>query len=93
MKEEITRCIKQSPAIKEVDMQRILNHSNIKEEHMHCRLNIHGIKEDDMQRIYNLHESGRSYPHCRLHTIIPIAIDMQCVDHAPTTIEPYMQYM
>lgn len=79
--------------MKEVDMQRILNHTNIKEKHMHCRLNIHGTKEDDMQRKYDLHESGRSYPHCRLHTITPIAIDMQCVDYAPTAIEAYMHRM
>ena len=87
------RCIKLSPAMKEVNMQRILNHSNMKEEHMHCRLNIHGTKEDDMQRKYDLHESVRFYLHCRLHTIIPIAIDMQCVDYAPNAIEPYMQCM
>ena len=74
-------------------MQRILNHSNMKEEHMHCRLNIHRTKENDMQRKYDLRESGRFYLHCRLYTIIPIAIDMQCVDYAPTTIEPYMQCM
>jgi len=87
------RCIKQSPAMKEVDMQRILNHTNIEEKHLHCRLNIHGTKEDNMQRKYDLHESGRSYPHCRLYAIILIAIDMQCVDYAPTAIEPYMQCM
>ena len=87
------RCIKQSPAIKEVDMQRILNHSNMKEKHLHCRLNLHKTKEDDMQRKYDLHESGRFYLHCRLYTIIPIAIDMQCVGYAPTAIEPYMQCM
>ena len=87
------RCIKLSPAMKEVNMQRILNHSNMKEEHLHCRLNIHGTKEDNMQRKYDLHESGRFYLHCRLHTIILIAIDMQCVDYAPTAIEPYMQCM
>ena len=80
------RCIKQSPAIKEVYMQRILNHLNMKGEHMHCRLNLHRTKEDDMQRKYDLHESGRSYLHCGLHTIIPIAIDMQCVDYSPTAI-------
>lgn len=62
--------------MKEVDMQRILNHTNIKEKHLHCRLNIHGTKEDDMQRKYDLHESKRFYLHCRLYTIIPIAIDM-----------------
>ena len=87
------RCIKQSPAIKKVDMQRILNHSNMKEEYMHCRLNLHRTKEDDMQRKYDLHESGRFYLHCRLHTIIPIVIDMQCVDYSPTAIEPYMHCM
>ena len=74
-------------------MQRGLNHSNVKEKHLHCRLNLRRRKEDDMQRKYNLHESGRSYLHCRLHTIIPIAIDMQCVDYAPTAIELYMQCM
>ena len=79
--------------MKEVNMQRILNHSNMKEEHLHCRLNIHGTKEDNMQRKYDLHESGRFYLHCRLHTIIPIAVDMQYVEHAPTSIEPYMQRM
>ena len=79
--------------MKEVDMQRILNHTNIKEKYLHCRLNIHGTKEDDMQRKYDLHESGRFYLHCRLHTIIPIAIDMQCVEYAPTAIEPYMHGM
>ena len=87
------RCIKQSPAMKEVNMQRILNHSNIKEEHVHRRLNLRRRKEDDMQRKYDLHKSGRFYLHCRLHTIIPIAIDMQYVDYAPTAIEPYMQCM
>ena len=79
--------------MKEVNMQRILNHSNMKEEHMHCRLNLLGTKEDDMQREYDLHASGRSYPHCRLHTIIPIAADMQCVDYDPTAIEAYMHRM
>ena len=79
--------------MKEVDMQRILNHSNMKEKHLHCRLNIHGTKEDDMQRKYDLHESGRFYLHCRLYTIIPIAINMQCIDYSTTTIEPYMQCM
>ena len=74
-------------------MQRILNHSNMKEEHMHCRLNLHRTKEDDMQRKYDLHESGRFYLHCRLYTIIPIAIDMQCVGYAPTAIETYMHSM
>ena len=74
-------------------MRRILNHSNMKEERLHCRLNLHGTKEDNMQRKYHLHESGRSYPHCRLHTIIPIAIDMQCVDYALTAIEAYMYRM
>lgn len=74
-------------------MQRGLNHSNMKEEHLHCRLNLRRTKEDDMQRIYDLHESGRFYPHCRLHTIIPIAVDMQCVEHAPTSIEVYMHRM
>ena len=87
------RCIKQSPAIKEVDMQRILNPLNMKGEHLHCRLNLHKTKEDDMQRKYDLHESGRCYLHCRLYTIIPIAVDMQCVDYAPTAIEPYMHCM
>ena len=87
------RCIKQSHAIKEVDMQRILNPLNMKGEHLHCRLNLHRTEEDDMQRKYDLHESGRFYLHCRLHTIIPIAIDMQYVDYAPTAIEPYMQGM
>ena len=87
------RCIKQSNAIKEVDMQRTSNHSNMKGEHLHCRLNLHGTKEDDMQRKYDLHESGRFYLHCRLHTITPIAIDMQRVDYAPTAIEPYMRCM
>ena len=87
------RCIKQSTKMKEVDMQRGLNHSNMKEKHLHCRLNLRRKKEDDMQRKYDLHESGRFYLHCRLYTIIPIAIDMQCVDYAPTTIEPYMQCM
>lgn len=43
--------------MKEINMQRILNHSNMKGEHLHCRLNIHGTKEDDMQRKYDLHES------------------------------------
>ena len=79
--------------MKEVNTQRILNHSNMKEEHVHCRLNIHGTKEDDMQRKYNLHESGRSYPHYRLYTIIPRAIDMQCVEYTPTAIEAYMHRM
>ena len=79
--------------MKEVDMQRILNHSNMKEDHVHCRLNLHRTKEDDMQRKYDLHISGRSYPHCRLYTIIPIAVDMQCVDYAPTALEPYMHCM
>ena len=79
--------------MKEVNMQRILNHSNMKEEHLYCRLNIHGTKEDDMQRKYDLHESGRFYLHCRLYTIIPIAVDMQCVGYATTAIEPYMQCM
>ena len=65
----------------------------MKEKHLHCRLNLHKTKEDDMQRKYDLHESGRSSPHCRLHTIIPRAIDMQCVDYAPTAIEAYMQCM
>ena len=51
--------------MKEVDMQRIMNHSNMKEEHVHCRL----------------------------HTIIPVAIDMQCVEYAPTAIEAYMHRM
>ena len=74
-------------------MQRILNHSNMKEDHVHCRLNLHGTKEDNMQRKYDLHESERSYLHCRLHTIIPIAIYMQCVDYAPTAIELYMHGM
>ena len=79
--------------MKEVDMQRILNHSNMKEQHLHRRLNLHGTKEDDMQRKYDLHESGRCNLHCRLHTITPIAIDMQCVDYSPTAIEPYMYRM
>ena len=79
--------------MKEVDMQRGLNHSNMKEKHLHCRLNLRRKKEDDMQRKYDLHESGRFYLHCRLYTIIPIAIDMQCADYAPTAIEPYMQCM
>lgn len=79
--------------MKEVNMQRILNHSNMKEEYMHCRLNLHRIKEDDMQRKYDLHESGRFYPHCRLYTIIPIAIDMRCVEYTPTAIEAYMHRM
>ena len=79
--------------MKEVDMQRIMNHSNMKEEHVHCRLNIHGTKEGNMQCIYDLHASGRFYLHCRLHTIIPVAIDMQYVEYAPTAIEPYMQCM
>ena len=74
-------------------MRRILNLSNMKEDHMHCRLNLRRRKEDDMQRKYDLHESERFYLHCRLHTIIPIAIDMQYVDYAPTAIEPYMQCM
>ena len=74
-------------------MQRILNHSNMKEYHLHCRLNLHKTKEDNMQRIYDLHASGRFYLHCRLYTIIPIAVDMQCVDYAPTAIEPYMHCM
>lgn len=87
------RCIKLSPAMKEVNMQRILNHSNIKEEHLHCRLNIHVTKEDDMQRKYDLHESKRFHLHCRLYTIIPIAINMQCVGYAPTAIELYMHGM
>ena len=87
------RCIKLSPAMREVDMQRRLNHSNTKEDHMHCILNLHGTKEDNMQRKYDLHESGRSYLHCILHTIIPIAIDMQCVEYAPTSIELYMHCM
>lgn len=79
--------------MKEIDMQRILNHLNMKEEYMHCRLNLLGTKEDDMQRKYDLHESGRFYLHCRLHTIIPVAIDMQCVEYAPTAIEAYMHRM
>ena len=79
--------------MKEADMQRIMNHSNMKEEHMHCRLNLRRRKEDDMQRKYDLHASGRFYLHCRLHTIIPVAIDMQYVEYAPTAIEPYMQCM
>ena len=79
--------------MKEMNLQRILNHSNMKEEYMHCRLNPHRTKEDDMRRKYDLHTSGRSYPHCRLYTIIPIAIDMQCVDYAPTAIELYMHGM
>ena len=87
------RCIKQSTAIKEVDMQRILNHLNMKGERLHCRLNLHRTKEDDMQRKYDLHESGRFYLHRRSYTITPIAIDMQCFDYAPTTIEPYMHGM
>ena len=74
-------------------MQRILNHSNMKEEHMHCRLNLHKTKEDNMQRKYDLHESGRFYLHCRLYTIIPIAVDTQCVEHDPTSIEAYMHRM
>ena len=74
-------------------MQRILNHSNMKEEYMHCRLNLLGTKEDDMQRKCDLHESGRFYLHYRLHTIIPIAVDMQCVYYAPTEIDPYMHCM
>ena len=74
-------------------MQRILNHSNMKEEHTHCRLNLHKTKEDDMQRKYDLHESWIFYLHCRLYTIIPITIDMQCVDYAPTAIELYMHGM
>ena len=87
------RCIKQSPAIKEADMQRMLNPLNMKGEHLHCRLNLHITKEDDMQRKYDIHESGRSYLHRRLYTLIPIAIDMQCVDYSPTAIEPYMRCM
>ena len=79
--------------MKEADMQRMLNHSNMKEDHMHCRLNLHRTKEDNMQRIYDLHASGRFYLHCRLHTIIPIATDMRCIDYATTAIEPYMHYM
>ena len=74
-------------------MQRRLNHSNMKEKHLHCRLNLHGTKEDEMQRIYDLHESGSFYLHCRLYTIIPIAIDMQCVYYASTAIELYMHGM
>ena len=65
----------------------------MKEKRLHYRLNIHGTKEDDMQRKYDLHESGRFYLHCRLYTIIPIAIDMQCVYYASTAIELYMQCM
>ena len=87
------RCIKQSPAMKKVNMQRILNPLNMKGEHLHCRLNLHRTKEDDMQREYDLHESDRFHLHCRLHTIIPIAIDMQCVDYSSTAIEPYMHCM
>ena len=79
--------------MKEVNMQRILNHSNMKEEHLHCRLNLRRTKEDDMQRKYDLRESGRFYLHCRLHTIISRAIDMQCVGYVPTAIEPYMHRM
>ena len=79
--------------MKEVDMQRILNYLNMKEEHLHCRLNLRRTKEDDMQRKYDLHESGRFYLHCRLHTIIPIAIDMQCVGYTSTAIEVYMHRM
>ena len=74
-------------------MQRILNPLNMKGECLHCRLNIHVTKEDDMQRKYDLHESGRFYLHCRLYTIIPIAIDMQCVDYPPTAIGLYMHCM
>ena len=79
--------------MKEVNMQRGLNYSNMKENHLLCRLNLHRTKEYDMQRKYDLHESGRFYLHCRLYTIIPIASDMQCVEYAPTAIEPYMQCM
>ena len=79
--------------MKELNMRRILNHLNMKEDHVYCRLNLHETKEDDMQRKYDLHTSGRFYLHCRLHTIIPVAIDMQCVKYAPTSIDPYMHYM
>ena len=79
--------------MKEVDMQRILNHSNMKEEYMHCMLNLRRRKEDNMQCKYDLHVSGRFYLHCILHTITPIAIDMQCIDYATTTIEAYMHRM
>ena len=79
--------------MKEVNMQHILNHSNVKEEHLHCILNLRRRKEDDMQHKYDLHASGRFYLHCRLHTITPKAINMQCVNYAPTTIEPYMHLM
>lgn len=65
----------------------------MKENHLHCRLNLHKTKEDDMQRKYDLHESEKFYLHCRLYTIIPIAVDMQCVEHAPTSIEAYMHRM
>jgi len=87
------RRIKQSSAMKEINMQRILNHTNMKEDHLHCRLDLHRTKEDDMQRKYDLHASGRFYLHGRLHTIIPVAIDMQCVEYTPTTIEAYMHRM
>ena len=76
--------------MEEVDMQRMLNHSNMKEEHLHCRFDFHGTKEDGMQRKYDLHESEIFHLHCRLHTLIPIAIDMQCADYSPTAMEPYM---
>lgn len=74
-------------------MQRILNHSNMKEEHTHYRLHLHRTKEDNMQRKYDLHESGRFHLHCRLQTIIPIDINMQCVSYALTAIEVYMHRM
>lgn len=79
--------------MKEIDMQRMLNPLNMKGEHLHCILNLRRRKEDNMQRIYDLHASGRFYLHCRLHTIIPVAIDMQCVEYASNAIELYMHCM